>query len=274
MQARNHSAEHLSFVANARSARRAANSASIRRLPLQEMLVGDDGAPRPYARATVPAPESPIWLPALSQVAGEAARVTTAAAAGALPRAKDLRAATYDSRDPRQLFDTKPFAQQQPPASVRTARLPALGARGEQLHDTGRRAQQGHDREPASSSSRPSGFFPGRGGSPDLALPGTGDSPSVSPMPHGRLREAQPGGADDALAQRRGLVRAASPCSLPPGAAVGQRPGRGGADPSAPLASAAFDPDRVPGVETGADAVAFFGRYGQDSPAKFFYCIR
>jgi hypothetical protein len=30
----------------------------------------------------------------------------------------------------------------------------------------------------------------------------------------------------------------------------------------------------VPGVDTGADAVAFFGRHGQDSPVKFFYCLR
>eukprot|EP00878_Enallax_costatus_P031474 GHUV01034420.1.p1 GENE.GHUV01034420.1~~GHUV01034420.1.p1 ORF type:complete len:647 (+),score=200.09 GHUV01034420.1:874-2814(+) len=35
-----------------------------------------------------------------------------------------------------------------------------------------------------------------------------------------------------------------------------------------------YHPDMVPGVETGQDVVAFYGKYGQDSPVKFFYCVR
>lgn len=30
----------------------------------------------------------------------------------------------------------------------------------------------------------------------------------------------------------------------------------------------------VPGVQTGEDVVAFYGRNGQDSSVKFFYCVR
>lgn len=35
-----------------------------------------------------------------------------------------------------------------------------------------------------------------------------------------------------------------------------------------------YDADMVPGVNTGEDVVAFYGKYGQDSPVKFFYCNR
>lgn len=35
-----------------------------------------------------------------------------------------------------------------------------------------------------------------------------------------------------------------------------------------------YDPDMVPGVQTGEDVVAFYGKYGQDSTVKFFYCVR
>jgi hypothetical protein len=34
------------------------------------------------------------------------------------------------------------------------------------------------------------------------------------------------------------------------------------------------DPSMVPGVETGEDVVAFYGRNGQESSVKFFYCVR
>lgn len=34
------------------------------------------------------------------------------------------------------------------------------------------------------------------------------------------------------------------------------------------------DPGMVPGVETGEDVVAFYGKNGQDSSMKFFYCVR
>jgi hypothetical protein len=36
----------------------------------------------------------------------------------------------------------------------------------------------------------------------------------------------------------------------------------------------ADDPDEVPGVQTGEDVIAFYGKYGQDSSVKFFYCVR
>ncbi len=35
-----------------------------------------------------------------------------------------------------------------------------------------------------------------------------------------------------------------------------------------------YDPDMVPGVVTGEDVVAFYGKFGQDSAVKFFYCVR
>lgn len=34
------------------------------------------------------------------------------------------------------------------------------------------------------------------------------------------------------------------------------------------------DPSMVSGVETGEDVVAFYGKNGQDSSVKFFYCVR
>lgn len=39
-------------------------------------------------------------------------------------------------------------------------------------------------------------------------------------------------------------------------------------------AGTTYHPDMIPGVETGEDVVAFYGKYGQDSPVKFFYCVR
>lgn len=35
-----------------------------------------------------------------------------------------------------------------------------------------------------------------------------------------------------------------------------------------------YHPDMIPGVQTGQDVVAFYGKYGQDSSVKFFYCVR
>lgn len=35
-----------------------------------------------------------------------------------------------------------------------------------------------------------------------------------------------------------------------------------------------FDPDMIPGINTGDDVVEFYGKFGQDSAVKFFYCNR
>ena len=35
-----------------------------------------------------------------------------------------------------------------------------------------------------------------------------------------------------------------------------------------------FNPDVVPGIDTGDDVIEFYGKYGQDSAVKFFYCNR
>ncbi|KAG2451278.1 hypothetical protein HYH02_003884 [Chlamydomonas schloesseri] len=37
---------------------------------------------------------------------------------------------------------------------------------------------------------------------------------------------------------------------------------------------AGYDPDMIPGINTGDDVVEFYGKFGQDSPVKFFYCNR
>ncbi|KXZ55711.1 DHC8 protein [Gonium pectorale] len=37
---------------------------------------------------------------------------------------------------------------------------------------------------------------------------------------------------------------------------------------------AAYDPDLIPGINTGEDVVEFYGKFGQDSAVKFFYCNR
>eukprot|EP00201_Polytomella_parva_P020499 CAMPEP_0175042260 /NCGR_PEP_ID=MMETSP0052_2-20121109/2450_1 /TAXON_ID=51329 ORGANISM="Polytomella parva, Strain SAG 63-3" /NCGR_SAMPLE_ID=MMETSP0052_2 /ASSEMBLY_ACC=CAM_ASM_000194 /LENGTH=3805 /DNA_ID=CAMNT_0016305023 /DNA_START=33 /DNA_END=11446 /DNA_ORIENTATION=+ len=35
-----------------------------------------------------------------------------------------------------------------------------------------------------------------------------------------------------------------------------------------------YDPDYIPGINTGEDVVEFYGKFGQDSAVKFFYCNR
>lgn len=37
---------------------------------------------------------------------------------------------------------------------------------------------------------------------------------------------------------------------------------------------AGYDPDMIPGINSGDDVVEFYGKFGQDSPVKFFYCNR
>jgi len=41
-----------------------------------------------------------------------------------------------------------------------------------------------------------------------------------------------------------------------------------------PLEDANYDPDLIPGIETGEDVIEFYGKNGQDSAVKFFYCNR
>lgn len=44
--------------------------------------------------------------------------------------------------------------------------------------------------------------------------------------------------------------------------------------PSATSASADRSLEQNPNIRTGSDVVAFYAKYGQDSPIKFFYCNR
>ena len=44
--------------------------------------------------------------------------------------------------------------------------------------------------------------------------------------------------------------------------------------PSATSASADSSLEQTPNIKTGSDVVAFYAKYGQDSPIKFFYCNR
>lgn len=39
-------------------------------------------------------------------------------------------------------------------------------------------------------------------------------------------------------------------------------------------AAGSFDPDMIPGIVSGEHVVEFYGKYGQDSAVKFFYCNR
>lgn len=41
-----------------------------------------------------------------------------------------------------------------------------------------------------------------------------------------------------------------------------------------PVEDEHYDPDMIPGIETGEDVIEFYGKFGQDSPVKFFYCNR
>ncbi|KAF5838995.1 dynein heavy chain, N-terminal region 2-domain-containing protein [Dunaliella salina] len=41
-----------------------------------------------------------------------------------------------------------------------------------------------------------------------------------------------------------------------------------------PVEDANYDPDLIPGIETGEDVIEFYGKNGQDSAVKFFYCNR
>lgn len=46
------------------------------------------------------------------------------------------------------------------------------------------------------------------------------------------------------------------------------------ASPAKKAPNPSHDPGMVPGVDTGEDVIAFFGKFGQDSAVKFFYCVR
>jgi hypothetical protein len=231
--------------------------------------VGSDGQHQ-GGRATPPAPESPLWLPALAQAAGGAGRLTDAAAAGALPRAKDLRAAAASQiSDPRQLFDAKTLTQQQlplqpgrvapsgwhsgaAPALARAVhppppRLPAIEPR---RTDT----TVARERTEALTQLRAGGGGSIGGTSAEMAAaPGTSFEGEAA-RHHMQDPRQQHAGTDATThassaksAARRGSGRAGSP---------------------------AADADHVTGVDTGAGAVAFFGRHGQEGPVKFFYCSR
>ena len=41
-----------------------------------------------------------------------------------------------------------------------------------------------------------------------------------------------------------------------------------------PIDDGSYDPDMIPGIETGDHVVEFYAKYGQDSAVKFFYCNR
>lgn len=245
------------------------------------MPVGKDGQ---QGRATPPAPESPLWLPALSQATAGAGRLAEAAASGVLPRAKDLKAATASSpnRDPRHLFDARSLTQQQlplppgrpassswdararSPTAAATAKLPAIHA---QVHaaapaagrDRTGRALATHQHDQASKLLGPDGDGPAEAPLPVLPeVPGSHHEPPKEPEAAAAGPSASAMAASGSPLNARARSPIAASCRTGGAAAAVQQ----------------FDPDRVPGVETGADAVAFFGRYGQDSPVKFFYCSR
>ncbi|KAI8468855.1 MAG: dynein heavy chain, N-terminal region 2-domain-containing protein [Monoraphidium minutum] len=269
-----------------------------------QMPVGQGSGQRPQGsdqgqgRAAPPAPESPLWLPALAQPAAEAGRLTGAAAAGTLPRAKDLRALRSSAAgDPRRLFDSKTLLQQHLPlpagrgrpaaGAAAAAPPPRHGALQQQQHTThtlpilptiaspGQARAAGRGGAPPAA---PRHGFPGTGGG--SGGPAGGDSagrdPGLPASPRGDQQQQQqqqnPDAAFDPQLQQQEQQEQQAPRAAPPAspraAAPGARTAVRAASPAAP------DPDRVPGVETGTDAVAFFGRHGQDSPVKFFYCVR
>jgi hypothetical protein len=41
-----------------------------------------------------------------------------------------------------------------------------------------------------------------------------------------------------------------------------------------PVEDLTYDPDMMPGVDTSNDIIEFYGKYGKESPVKFFYCNR
>ena len=44
--------------------------------------------------------------------------------------------------------------------------------------------------------------------------------------------------------------------------------------PLVPMEDTQYDPDLLPGLVTSDDVIEFYGKFGQDSPVKFFYCNR
>ncbi|GFH14490.1 uncharacterized protein HaLaN_10554 [Haematococcus lacustris] len=62
---------------------------------------------------------------------------------------------------------------------------------------------------------------------------------------------------------------------LSPGEGGGEGEGQESADEGlgpVPHEDVTYDPDLIPGIITGDDVIEFYGKYGQDSPVKFFYC--
>ena len=41
-----------------------------------------------------------------------------------------------------------------------------------------------------------------------------------------------------------------------------------------PAEDLTYDPDMMPGVDTSNDIIEFYGKFGKESPVKFFYCNR
>ena len=80
------------------------------------------------------------------------------------------------------------------------------------------------------------------------------------------------------MAGRRQLQSAPSPAPARPtdtGRPCPAGASEGGAAAAAPGPhDPNYDPDLIPGVETGEDVIRFYGKYGHDSPVKFFYCNR
>jgi dynein heavy chain len=142
---------------------------------------------------------------------------------------------------------------------------------------------------PRSKDLRASTASPSGGGGGDGARPGLYDAATLAcqglplpllgapppPLPgHAAATEARADGARSCSP-----LPAIEPLAGRAGSAAGDAAPAGARSPPPGAARASSrslrpDPDRVAGVATGADVVAFFGRHGQDSPTKFFYCAR
>jgi hypothetical protein len=228
-------------------------------------------SPPPAGRAaTPPLPESPLWLPALSHAAGAnpGSLVAASVAAATLPRAKDLKAAAAAG-----------------PRSHAGAAASSPDHRGRGLYDARALTQQTLPGF-ASIGARP------RSKSPAPHLPAIATAGRRSASPHATAAggaaplksEARQQGPEQQHQQLAGagarLISSSTAGAGEESAAAldekqqQQQPTAAAATAKAHPAAAHDHPDRVPGVRTGADAVAFFGRHGQDSPVKFFYCNR
>eukprot|EP00882_Tetradesmus_deserticola_P022115 GHRQ01024001.1.p1 GENE.GHRQ01024001.1~~GHRQ01024001.1.p1 ORF type:complete len:423 (+),score=129.38 GHRQ01024001.1:383-1651(+) len=246
------------------------------------------GGANAQERTNPPAPESPIWLPSLAS-----ARTAGQLSPGSsLPRARDVPLAGTLKSSPADLYRVDNLTAQSLP-------LPALSPQH------GNKASHVPKLPCIDSGLRRSGGSPVAGRSPKQPREAT--QSLQQQQPQSATKRAKPahvaeeaaaaaaaycvdeqhcisraGASSSSLSQYQQHADHQQPVSDGEGEYINWEADDAAMDSDADDEAAAgprvpeptYDPDAVPGVTTGEDVVAYYGKYGQDSTVKFFYCVR